>query len=92
MVYKIRRKSDGLFSSGGSGPRFSTKEKAWATIGQLKNHLQLFKDWRHSYTETFFKLPIQYKDCEIVSYTEVEGAVVKLESFLDSNYPGMEIL
>lgn len=37
--YKIRRKSDGLFSSGGERPTFGNKGKLWKTLGHLHSHL-----------------------------------------------------
>ena len=39
-LYKIRRKSDGLFSAGGYSPRWTKIGKVWRTLGPLKNHLQ----------------------------------------------------
>lgn len=33
-VFKIRRKSDGLFSSGGAYPKWSKHGKSWATLGR----------------------------------------------------------
>jgi hypothetical protein len=53
LAYKIRCKSDGLYSSGGQYPNFTTKGKLWNGIGNLKNHLRLVKKGR-------------YDDCEIV--------------------------
>jgi hypothetical protein len=39
-IYKIRRKSDGLFSCGGTYyPFFSKDGKIWTSIGGLKIHL-----------------------------------------------------
>lgn len=60
-VYKIRRTTDGLFSKGGSYPRFNKIGKAWNTIGYLKSHLTRLG------TRRFEEV---YKDCEIVEYVE----------------------
>jgi len=43
-VYKIRRESDGLFSTGGTCPRFTKKGKVWTSMGALKGHLTLVSD------------------------------------------------
>lgn len=40
-VYMIRRKTDGLFSTGGSYPEFTKNGKVWNTLGALKNHLRI---------------------------------------------------
>lgn len=40
--YKIRRKSDGLFSAGGTWPRFSKRGKTWRTKHALAMHLAQF--------------------------------------------------
>lgn len=54
-VYAIRRKSDGLFSSGGGHPKFKKTGKIWTRVSDLKNHLNLvnIKD---------------YQNCEIVLF------------------------
>lgn len=41
-TYKIRRISDGLFSSGGTAPYFTKQGKSWTSEGALKNHLNQF--------------------------------------------------
>lgn len=66
-VYKIRRRSDGLFSSGGTYPKFSKKGKVWAARGHVTSHLSQLGDRdRNRY----------YKDCEVVrvevQYTDVD--------------------
>jgi len=56
-VYKIRRKSDGLFSKGGTSPSFSNKGKIWNSRGHVTSHLSQFGDRdKNRY----------YKDCEVV--------------------------
>lgn len=43
-VYKIRRKSDGKFSTGGCDPSWSRNGKAWATRALLRSHLTMVAD------------------------------------------------
>lgn len=82
-IYKIRRKSDGLFSTGGVSPSWSKTGKTWNQIGHLKNHLNQFKD-RYDYDfETkkhirVDKIPKYYSDCEIIVY-ELTQAIVEEE-------------
>lgn len=39
-LYKIRRKSDGLYADGGDGPPiFGKTGKAWRRLGDLKSHM-----------------------------------------------------
>jgi len=38
-MYQIRRKSDGLYSTGGTWPSFNTVGKIWTRPGSLKNHV-----------------------------------------------------
>ncbi len=87
IIYMIRRNSDGLFSTGGTSPTFTTKGKAWSTLGALKNHLnQAVRTYalRNNYIEVDqdFK---SYLDCTIVSYKVVrqegEPPALNLESY-----------
>lgn len=68
-IYKIRRKSDGLFSLGGE--RFSKTGKIWKNIGHVRNHLrQSYKQYRG------------FKDrYELITYTVTvdEHSVVSLD-------------
>lgn len=69
-VYKIRRKSDGLFSSGGNWPSFSKKGKEWKQQGHLTNSLnQARRDL--------------YQDCELVTITYIaqETSVRPLDDY-----------
>lgn len=56
-LYKIRQKSDGLFSAGGTYPRFTSVGKIWKK-GPLHSHLNLVK---RADNEDI------YDDCEIVA-------------------------
>jgi hypothetical protein len=68
-IYKIRRNADGLYSTGGSSPKFNHSGKSWAKRGHVSNHLSMFTN-----KEKF------YKDCEVVCYevceTEIESMSV----------------
>ena len=72
--YMIRRKSDGLFSGGGMGPRFNTVGKVWRNANTFHNHLALFRDSSYykdgkrieDYVNGVWHLPIQYQGCEVV--------------------------
>lgn len=60
-VFKIRRKSDGLFSSGGCYPKWSEYGKAWATLRRARLAASLLnEDWCQK--------THGYQDCEIVEY------------------------
>jgi hypothetical protein len=48
-LFKIRSKTTGLFSTGGTSATFTTKGKTWTGMGPLKAHLrQYFKYKRKS--------------------------------------------
>lgn len=68
-VYKIRRKKDGLFSTGGTSPHFTKSGKIWSARNHVTSHLQVV--WKKS---------TYYKDCEVVRIqiqeTEVEATDV----------------
>jgi septin family protein len=61
-VYKIRRKSDGLFSTGGENPSFNKRGKTWSARGHITSHLsQLSSKTKNLY----------YNNCEVVCF-EIE--------------------
>lgn len=43
-VYKIRNKETGLFSTGGSVPRWKNVGKTWSGLGPVTNHLVMWCD------------------------------------------------
>jgi hypothetical protein len=65
IVYMIRRRSDGLLSSGGNYPQFGKTGKVWKNIGHVKNHLHQFIDYNGKVTG------YKYNDCEIVTLKSV---------------------
>lgn len=48
VVYKIRNKRTGLFSAGGTEPKWTKLGKAWSGRGPLLSHLAQFRtgSWR----------------------------------------------
>ena len=66
IVYKIRRRRDGLFSTGGSWPNFKAKGKQWVSAGALHAHLNIV-EFKH------------YADCELIKIkveeAEMPGAL-----------------
>jgi len=62
MVYKIRRKSDGLYSIGGTNPKFDPIGKYWNTELYVKNHIRGIES----------KI---YDDCELVG-VEVSQKII----------------
>lgn len=71
IVYKIRRKSDGLYSTGGTSFHFNKKGKVWKGDGPLKLHIGMLIQHRDSE----YALLEEYEDCEVVELEmkEVEG-------------------
>lgn len=49
VCYKIRDSETGLWSSGGTSPRFTKSGKAWACRGHLLNHLA-----QHQANESYY--------------------------------------
>lgn len=93
-VYKIRRKSDGLFALGGDRAAFGPKGKTWSGLGPLKNHLigvAKANLWRNGVTSLggrnlYVVAAGLYAGCEVVAYElvePVEGAVVPVERFAE---------
>ena len=71
-VYKIRRKTDGLFSTGGECPFFNKKGKTWSARGHVTSHLSQFGDRRKNQ---------YYKDCEVVRFEVQEFDVEAIDVF-----------
>jgi hypothetical protein len=61
-IFKIRRRSDGLFSSGGSNPTFKAKGKIWHARGHVTSHLGILSS----------RLSKIYADCEVLRFELVE--------------------
>lgn len=72
QMFKIRRLSDGMFSCGGSYPRFNKNGKVW----RLKAHVKLHLAGIPNYIKTD-----RYKDCEVIEFELVQKNVVNLKDF-----------
>jgi len=76
--FKIRRKSDGLFSTGGRYVSWSKHGKVWSSIGTMKASIRLSTKSRFA--------PQAYQDddvYEIVSVIESYGETKPLKDLLD---------
>ncbi len=67
IVYKIRR-VDGLFSMGGSDPKFNKVGKIWKRKGDVSSHLTCV-------AETGWRGSRPYDECEVVAYELTETQV-----------------
>ena len=94
-LYKIRRKSDGLFSAGGTTPRFTKIGKSWK-LSPLLNHLTMLRQeryrkvsWAKKYPERKLKnatnvlanIPDIYVDCEVVTFEIVPTGTSEIANF-----------
>ncbi len=61
-VYKVQHKVSGLFSSGGSCPRWSTKGKVWTSMGHVKVHLAQAHEPQRGHKQA------PYTQAEVVEY------------------------
>ena len=66
--YKIQH-PDGRYSKGGSGPYWTKSGKVWASIGALKNHVNLVTDDWAKYKKG---RPHPYEECTVVVLESVE--------------------
>ena len=75
-IYKIRRKSDGLFSEGGAGGPwvgFSKIGKSWHHLRHVVAHLKTAR-----IASEYHKMPNPYLGtCDIVEFELVERAVIE---------------
>jgi hypothetical protein len=87
--YKLRRKSDGLYSSGGSWITWSSKGKVWNTLSALSGHLGGLKGEyydarhsRHAYNLGYDagQVGTKWDDIEIVCLEIRENEVEKQEA------------
>ena len=56
-IYKIRRISDGKFSTGGRAPRWTNRGNTWTCIGHVKAHLTMLRVDQDP-----------YEGCEVVEF------------------------
>lgn len=50
-LYRIRNINTGLYSLGGGSPRWNKTGKVWKNIGQLKNHLNIYREIQARYQQ-----------------------------------------
>lgn len=93
LIYKIRRKSDGLFSTGGNCPKFTKVGKTWKAIGHVKNHLGALRNGNGLpyYADDLVRPTAVagvvifnniYEDCELVSYALQERTAQFVPEFV----------
>lgn len=85
IIYKIRRRSDGLFSTGGSTPYFNKNGKIWKQKGHLTSHINQLQHGS-GVTSYNYSHPHQthvYEDCEIVTYRIAETEVGTNQTILE---------
>lgn len=75
ICYKIKRRSDGLFSNGGSCPKFTKKGKIWRTMGHLRSHLNNVGVRRG------FQI---YDDCEVIELVLNEHILCSVRAELEN--------
>lgn len=73
-IYKIRCKSDGLFSSGGMAPYWRKEGKSWKK-GPLLSHLTMIRDHYMHRDRT------PYHDAEIVEFEVREAGTLEIDDF-----------
>lgn len=76
-IYKLRRKADGKFSTGGSEPKFGKTGKNWSRRADLENHIEFyFSPWacnlyNHS-SEDFEIVEFEIKESDTIDFEVIE--------------------
>jgi len=80
QIFKIRRKTDGLFSQGGSRPGFNKIGKMWKQKGHLTSHLNIVARQRPYLRDD----KLAYDDCELVTFelTEIEVDSIPVSQYV----------
>ena len=78
-MYKIRRRDDGLFSTGGSSPGFNSVGKTWTGMGPLKNHMHGVTAYDKYQDEP------TYANCEIVEFEMRELRLIDAMGFINEH-------
>ena len=76
-IFKIRHIGTGLFSTGGTEPRWTKRGKTWATLGYVKSHLSLIDDCRG-----YYRKPHPYVDCEVVTFDVTVAETLTMQVIL----------
>ena len=98
FAYMIRRKADGLFSTGGMAPLFTKVGKMWRNLKTFHGHLALFREryLSYSYRREYFGgpyengvwvLPKQYEGCEVVKIRIVVDEAIDLQHYIETERP-----
>jgi hypothetical protein len=85
-LYRIRRRRDGLFSTGGHYPRWTKTGKSWTKIGYLRRHIAEVSATRSQ---------MIYDECDVIEYTmtenddwpmsvEIDGAKLKQQKKIEA--------
>ena len=73
--YKILNTKTGLFSMGGTDPKWNNDGKTWTSAKNIRLHLKMLKEKN---------LCDCYKNCKILTFIVVNGKSQSIDSFLDS--------
>lgn len=77
--YQIRRRTDGLYSTGGTNPRFTKRGKLW-TKSPLHSHLNLVAKYgSRGYTMH------PYADCDVIEIELTEKAATDIDTYRSQN-------
>ncbi|NJL71449.1 MAG: hypothetical protein HC888_07435 [Candidatus Competibacteraceae bacterium] len=87
-LYKLRRKTDLMFSTGTTNPRWTSVGKVWSRKQDLKNHLNYFLKGRHflDYADDLCALHGTKRDpndYEVVLYYVATGQTRPVLEFLE---------
>lgn len=86
--YKIRRRSDGMYSTGGGHPEFTHVGKTWSNMQSLHSHfavIQEFKEYamrRHRDDTIPDFIAETYAGCDVVTLTEAQHIDVSVYRLL----------
>lgn len=83
-IWKIRRKSDGKYSTGGYDPKFTSIGKTWTSKAFIMNHMNLINDtgYYDGSKQGGERLAVIYKNCEVVGYKIEEYIAYTPEEFV----------
>ena len=75
-VYKIRNK-EGLYSTGGLSPRWSSVGKTWVALQHINSHLNMImKHYQHRNKDGINRWITQpYIGCTVIEYITQENAI-----------------
>lgn len=77
MIYKIRNK-EGLYSTGGTSPRWTKKGKSWSQLNHVRSHITLVKTISGKDKYEIRPDLYPYNNCVLVTFQETEVSEEKL--------------